>query len=91
MEPGGVAPRFGDGPSTVSESTVSNTELTEFFGPRRENSVSSSQPIAAKLTKANSPNLSQNSPSSPQNSVGSLIRNNALEAVFRPSPNVAAE
>ena len=41
--------KFGDGPNTVSESTVSNTELSEFFGPHRvpggENSVSSSQPI----------------------------------------------
>ena len=26
------APKFGNGPNTVSESTVSNTELSEFFG-----------------------------------------------------------
>ena len=42
---------FGNGPNTVSESTVSNTELSEFFGPHRVpvggNSVSSSQPIFA--------------------------------------------
>ena len=25
----------GNGPNTVSESTVSNTELSEFFGPHR--------------------------------------------------------
>ena len=25
-------PHLGDGPNTVSESTVSNTELSEFFG-----------------------------------------------------------
>ena len=27
--------RIGDGPNTVSESTVQNTELSEFFGPHR--------------------------------------------------------
>ena len=26
------APKFGNGPNTVSGSTVSNTELSEFFG-----------------------------------------------------------
>ena len=40
---------IGDGPNTVSESTVSNTELSEFCLVltefRGENSVSSSQPI----------------------------------------------
>ena len=37
---------LGDGPNTVSESTVSNAELSEFFALtelRGENSVSSSQ------------------------------------------------
>ena len=42
-------PNIGGGPNTVSESTVSNTELSEFFCPHRvpggESSVSSSQPI----------------------------------------------
>ena len=40
--------RIRNRPNTVSESTVSNTELSEFFGPHRvpgENSLSSSQPI----------------------------------------------
>ena len=40
--------KIGARPNTVSESTVSNTELSESFGLtelRRENSVSSSQPI----------------------------------------------
>ena len=40
--------RFGDGLNTVSEIRVSNTELSEFFGPHRapgENSVRSSQPV----------------------------------------------
>ena len=50
----GVDPCFGDGPNTVSESTVSNTELsefspelTEFRGP---NSVSSFRPIICVQT-----------------------------------------
>ena len=44
----GNAPFIGNGPNTVSESTVSNTELGEFFALtefRGENSVSSSQPV----------------------------------------------
>ena len=39
---------IGDRPNTVSESTVSNTELSEFFALtefRGENSVSSSRPM----------------------------------------------
>ena len=32
--------------------------------------------------------MTQNSPSSPQNSVSSLLRNSTLETVFRPFPNV---
>ena len=63
---------FGDGPNTVSESAVSNTELSEFFGahrvPGRENSVSSSQPFVC-VTKRTHRVFSQNSPSLPQNSV----------------------
>ena len=59
--------RFGNGPNTVSESTVSNTELSEFLALtefRGENSVSSSQTIIF-CAKANSPSFSQNSPSLP--------------------------
>ena len=43
---------FGDGPNTVSESTVSNTELSEFFALtefRGENSVSSSHAICMEF------------------------------------------
>ena len=29
---GGSSAKIGNGPNTVSESTVSNTELSEFFG-----------------------------------------------------------
>ena len=46
---------FGNGPKTFSESTVSNTELSEFFGPpefRGESSVSSSQPIICLLKRS---------------------------------------
>ena len=60
----------GDGPSTVSESTVSNTELGEFFGPRVPGRELSEFLSAYYLcTKANSPSFSQNSPSLLQNSV----------------------
>ena len=78
----------GGGPNTVSESTVSNTELSEFFRPHRlpgRSSVSSS--AYYMCAKANSLSLSQNSPRLPKNSVSSLFRNSALERVFRPLPN----
>ena len=65
---------IGNGPNTVSESTVSNTELSEFL---------SAYYLCAK---ANSPSFSQNSPSLPRNSVSSLLRNSTLETVFRPFP-----
>ena len=39
--------RLGGGPNTVSESTGSNTKLSQFFGPGK-NSMSSSQPIMCK-------------------------------------------
>ena len=46
---------YGDGPNTVSESTVSNTEQSEFFGGLTEfrgaNSVSSFQPIICVQTR----------------------------------------
>ena len=45
---------FGNGPNTVSESTVSNTKLSEFFCPHRvpgENLVSSSLPIICVLKR----------------------------------------
>ena len=58
---------LGDGPSTVSESAVSNTQLSEFLALaefQRQSSVSSSQPFYL-CAKANSPSSSQNSPSLP--------------------------
>ena len=67
---GGIA-TLGGGPNTVSESTVSNTELSEFFGLsefRGEDSVSSSQPIICVPKRTHRVFL-QNSPSLPQNSV----------------------
>ena len=30
-----IVHKIGNGPNTVSESTVSDTELSEFFGPHR--------------------------------------------------------
>ena len=59
----------GDGPNTVSESTVSNTKLSEFIGgshrvPNRE--LSDFLSAYCLCAKANSPSSSQNSPSLPQ-------------------------
>ena len=62
--------------------SVSFSGLTEFRGA---NSVSSSQPIIC-VPKRTSCTFSQNSPSLPQNSVSSLLRNSTLETVFRPFP-----
>ena len=62
---------LGNGPNTVSESTVSNTELSEFFGAQRVPGSELSEFLSAYYlcVKANSPSFSQNSPSLPQNSV----------------------
>ena len=88
-------PFLGNGPNTVSESTVSNTGLSEFFGPRRVPRRELSEFCWAYdlCAKANSPSFPQNSPSLPQNSVSSLFRNSTLETVFRPfsqGPNCGA-
>ena len=55
----------------VSESTVSNTELSEFFGPHRAPGRELGELLSAYYlwAKANSPSVSQNSPSLVQNSV----------------------
>ena len=73
---------LGNGPNTVSESTVSNANSVSFSGLtefRRANSVSSFQPFLFCVPKRTHRVFSQNSPSS-------LFRNNALETVFRPFP-----
>ena len=76
-----IVPKLGDGPNTVSESTVSNTELGEF---------SFSQRVPGReLSEFLSPSSLQNSPSLPQNSVSSLFQNSTLETVFRPFPQSA--
>ena len=74
---------FGNGPNTVSESTVSNTELSEFFCPHRVPGRELSEILSAYylLAKANSPSFAQKSPSLPQNSVSSLLRKSTLETV----------
>ena len=62
---------IGDGPNTVSESTVSNTELSELFCPHRVPGRELSEFLSAYYLcdKAISPSFSQNSPSLPQSSV----------------------
>ena len=76
-------------PNTVSESTVSNTELSEFSCLHRAPGRGLSEFLSAYYlcSIANSPSSPQNSPSLPQNSVCSLFQNSALETVFRPFPN----
>ena len=84
--------KIGNGPNTVSESTASDTELSEFFGPHRVRGGELSELLSAYYlcAKVNSPSLSQNSASLPQNSVSSLFRNSTLETVFRPFPRKKA-
>ena len=79
---------IGDGPNTVSESTVSNTELIEFFGPHQLPGRELSELLSAYdcCGVANSPSLSQNSPSVAQNSVSSLFRDSTLETQPHPFP-----
>ena len=76
------------GPNTVSGNTVSNTELSEFFGALWVSGSEFSEFLSAHYlcVNANSPSFSQNSPSLPQNSVSSLFWNSTLETVFRPLP-----
>ena len=86
---------FGNGLNTVSASTVSNTELGEFFCPHRVPGRELSEFLSAYYlcAKANSPSFPQNSPSLPQTqwgSVSSLLRNSTLETVFRPFPRCIA-
>ena len=52
---------LGNGPNTVSESTVSNTELSEFFGPHRapRRKLSEFRSAYYPCAKANSPSFSQ--------------------------------
>ena len=59
--------KIRNGPNTVSESTVSNTELSEFFGPHRVPGRELSEFLSAYYlcAKENSPSFSQNSPSLP--------------------------
>ena len=80
--------RIGNVPKTVSESTVSKTELSEFFDPHRVPRRELCEFLSAcyLCTKVDSPSFAQNSPSLLQNSVSSLLRNITLEAVFRSFP-----
>ena len=79
------------GGKTVSESTVSNTELSEFSGSHRAPGSKLSEFLSAYYlcAIANSPSFLQNSPSLPQNSVrlsDSLLQHSTLETVFCPFP-----
>ena len=51
--------KIGNGPNTVSESTVSNTELSEFFGPHRVPGRELSELLSAYYlcAKTNSPSF----------------------------------
>ena len=62
---------ISNGPTTVSGSTVSNTELSEFFGAHWVLGSELSEFLSAYnlCVSANSPSSSQNSPSLPQTSV----------------------
>ena len=72
-----------NGPNTVSESTVSTTELSELFGPQRVPGRELSEFLSAYYlcAKANSPSFLQNSTNLPPNSMCSLFRNRTLETV----------
>ena len=72
----------GDGPNTVSESTVSNTKLTEFFGSHQVPGRELSELLSAYYlpAKANSPSFSQNSASF--GAELSEFRTSTLETVF---------
>ena len=60
----------------------------EFFCPHRVLGSELSEFLSAYYlcAKSNSPSVSPNSPSWPQNSVSSLFCNSTLETVFRPFP-----
>ena len=62
---------FGNGPNTVSGSTVSNTELSEIFGAHWVPGSGLSESLSAcyLCAKASSPSFSRNSLSLPPNSV----------------------
>ena len=66
--------KFGKGSNMVLESTVSNTELSEFFGPHRILGKELSEFLSAYYwcAKANSPSFPKTSPSLTPNSVSSL-------------------
>ena len=65
---------FGNGPNTVSGSTVSNTELSEFFWAHWVPGSELSEFLSAYdlCAQVNSPSFSQNSPSLPYTQWGSV-------------------
>ena len=81
---------FGNGANTVSESTVSNTEPSEFFGPHRVPGGKLSEFLSAyylcvpKRTHRVFRRTHRVCPRTQWGSVSSLLRNSTLETVFRP-------
>ena len=81
----------GNGPNTVSERRVSNTELSRIFGSHRVPGRELSECLSAYYNlcaEANLPSFSQDLPSLVQNSVSSLFQNSALKTVLHPFPNM---
>ena len=72
---------FGNGPNTVSESTVPNTELSEFFRPCRGPGGELSEFLSAYYCVQTRTHrlFSQNSQSLPKNSVTSLFPSGPLD------------
>ena len=78
---------FGDGPNMVSESTVSNTELSEFFLHRvRGGELSELLSGCYSCAKAAHRVVRRTHQSLLQNSVSPLLRTSTLETVFRLFP-----
>ena len=84
-------PFVGNRPNTVSESMVSDTELSESFCPHRIPGRELGEFLSAYYwcAEAHSPSFSKNSPSLPQNSVRVSLQNSTLETVSRAFPNLA--
>ena len=77
--PTGNTKLLGDGPNAVSESTVSDIDLTELSLTELRGENSACIVCQSELTEY----FLQDSLSLPQNSVSSLFRQSALETVFR--------
>ena len=83
---------IGNGPNTVSESTVSNTELSEFFCPRRVPGTELSEFLSADLFVCQSElteffaELSVFAPKLSETQCALFLRNSTLKTVLSPFP-----